>query len=262
MDCLHKNNHYNFYNDFRIVYLVITSIIFLGSGFIYWTKKEHNHNQNYKIKNDQNLNIICMSFCMLLYSIDPDGFFDIYPNIIVILLSDLTTCFGISIIILYLHVLIRASIINYNTLSYRHLNIIHRLLYIIAIIFSFLQEYVNYNIFSNIKLILFGTLIAYLSIFFNKMMLRTLQYMKDNTIHINSVNRIKKYVIIYDILIFTIIIFQYVSGIIGLKNNNNIYCNHLESILFFTFKILTIILYYCFTIKCKKNRTRIPVIRI
>ena len=51
MDCLHKNNHYNFYNNFRIVYLVITSIIFLGSGFIYLTKKEHNHNQNYKIKN-------------------------------------------------------------------------------------------------------------------------------------------------------------------------------------------------------------------
>ena len=261
MDCLHKNNHYNFYNYFRIVYLVITSIIFLGSGFIYWTKKK-DHTQNYKIKNHQNLNIICMSFCMLLYSIDPDGFFDIYPNIVVILLSDLTTCFGISIIILYLHILIRVSIINCNILTYRKLNIIHRVLYIIAIMFSFLQEYVNYNIFSNIKLILFGTLIAYLSIFFNKMMFLTLQYIKDNTIHINSVYRIKKYVIIYDILIFTIIIFQYVSGIIGLKNNNNIYCNHLESILFFTFKILTIILYYCFTIKCKKNKTLIPAITI
>ena len=31
------------------------------------------------------------------------------------------------------------------------------------------EDNLNYNIFSNIKLILFGTLIAYLSIFFNKM---------------------------------------------------------------------------------------------
>lgn len=256
MNCVYKTNYNDFYDSFRIIYICASIILLIFSVVIFYYKRKTNN----QIKNIQNFNIILMTLFMLIYSVDIDGYYNIYPQLLVTILSDLTTCGGISIIIIYLYVLINIIPIRNSYINKKLIQIIHILLYLLIFVFGLLQNYVNYNIFYNIKLILYAVILLSITLLFNKLMFHTLIYMKQNIIYTPSIHRIKKYLVVYNILSSIIIIYQLYISIYNLNFNNISKCNVTSSILFFIFKLVSIILYYFFVLKCTKIRIHIPTL--
>ena len=249
------------YNEYKLTYIILSSFLFVLSIILslYFKKHKKNH-----MKNMYNLNVIFMSICMVMYSVDPNGLNNIYPTWFVILLSDLTTCSGISIIFFYIYILIFARCHLYHTSIFiNKIKIFHISIYILIFLLGLLQTFVNNKLFYSIKMFTFVVILGIVTVYFNKSMKYLIELVGDHHVYKTKINKLKNYMYIYNVLIFLIMGFQLYIGINNLLKNIYIQTKYIPSSewIFLFFKCLSILLFWCFSIDwsncflCKKKET-------
>lgn len=253
MFCNHTNinNEYSNINTYILTYQILSSILLtLSIALFFYFKRIKNNN----IKNLYNLNVIFMCLCMFVYSFDPNGLNNIFPKWLVILLSDLTTCSGISIIFFFIYMSIFITCHLYYKNTYiKKIKIIQILIYIVILTLGLLQSTVNYKLFYSIKMFTYVFILLSVTIYFNISMKNLIYTVGEHIAYKWKINKLKRYMILYNILIFVIIGFQSYMAIINLLNK----CKESSNIdksdwIFLLFKFLSIILFWCFSIDWSK----------
>lgn len=265
MYCNHtniNNDHYDI-NKYIITYQILSSILLtLSIALFFYFKRIKNNN----MKNLYNLNVIFMCLCMFVYSFDPNGLNNIFPSWLVVLLSDLTTCSGISIIFFFIYISIFITCHLYYKKTYlKKIKILQVLIYIVILTLGILQTTISYLFFYSIKMLTYVIVLLSVTIYFNISMRNLIYSVGDHIAYKWKINKLKRYMIIYNILISTIISFQLYMAIINLLNK----CNTSKNIdksdwIFLLFKFLSIMLFWSFSIDwskffyCLKKEELIP----
>ena len=186
-----------------------------------------------------NLNIIIQSIFELINNKN-------VPLIINILIYSLTT--NLYLIILFL------LIIKYLKIFDKENIFLWKILLCITfcntIINSFLQTYINYEIFKTVKILIYDIIIIISSIKINKVLLNIRSLLISD--HLNTIN-INKNILIYNIFISIILLYHIITSIINVsKKSNNTYS--VDNIIYPIIEIISIIIINEKIIK-KKSKT-------
>ena len=246
-----KNKYLN-YNDYILTYNILSALLFTVSIILFFYFKKHKKNH---LKNMYNLNIIFMSMCMILYSVDPNGLNNIYPIWFVILLSDLTTCSGISIVFFFIYMSIFVTCHLYYKNTYiRKIKIAHILIYITIFILGLLQSLINYRLFYSVKMFTYVFILLSITIYFNISIKSLIEVVGEHFVYKGKITKLKRYMIMYNLLILLITGFQLYVGINNLLNTKCIQTKYIPSSdwIFLFFKCSSIVLFWCFSVDWSK----------
>jgi hypothetical protein len=172
-----------------------------------------------------------MSLCLIITSIDPYGYYGTLPDIIESLFSNIATNLGLIILFIFISNLLKIS--SHVTYYQKRLAYFYGgISFMLTIIFSFLQSYVNENLFRGIKLITLGVSCLTITIYLNYLMIlvrKNLLRIYGNNIDGDSsltvakiINKLVVYLCLYNFLMLMIISFQFYSGINSVLDHNSI----------------------------------------
>ncbi|MBA42539.1 MAG: hypothetical protein CMF62_00830 [Magnetococcales bacterium] len=199
-----------------------------------------------------------MSMCLVIQSVDPYGYNGMLPDIVEALFSNFATDIGLVIVFLFMGKFLK--VISYMEREDKLIAIIgSSVTFILTIIFSFLQAYVNHQLFRGVKLITLGV-VTFLSTFvLNYLFLRVIRFLTNIYVRnldapenpeLNKlINKLKTYVGIFDFVILIVICFQLYAGIQSIKNYDSIHNPHItiDMILFPIAQFFGIIMVIAFT---------------
>ena len=245
------------YDDFKISYIFFSTILFLLSAAMCIYSK-------YKKYPKQKKAILLMNWIMsltlIIRSIDPEGYSGIIPRELDTILADICTASGITIIQILTITLQKVNYIQFNKRVYikNILGIVFTWCFIITL--SILQSCYFLQIYKGIKLIGIAIILSFWTYILNKTYFRISDILKNITPNETNdknsqiylfIRKMKKYVIILNIFVFNIIIFQLYSGISMIRENSILIKKGLTiyDIIYPSIQMISIVICFTFNIR-------------
>lgn len=253
------------YKVYKTIYAILAIIITVASLVQLFRFKFY-----MKIKEYSTLFIlimlsVLMSIMMLIQSLDPQGYSGILPFIVENVASNMTTCLGLIIIfkIMFTFIWALKLIKPYEKRNLNFLFImISMVLIFTTLLFSYLQVYVNRYLYRGIKLLLFSTVTAIISIKLNQIVIISINNLKLFQTNKKTIKRYMYYIILFDILIVFSVIYMFYSSVVSFTKINDSMTPILDSdrIIFPICQFLSIVLALSFSSKFHIKKPRETII--
>lgn len=211
------------YYDWRIALLVIsTTLTFINIvqfvRFVYYFKTNQYRVQFYTL-----LLSLLMCLTMIIEAIDPEGYMGLVPLEAETLSSNLSTCFGIIIILQLLFSLnsVRSAVYNkINDLLYNGIFITTISVTVIStIVFTLLQIYIDYYTFRGIKFLGFCLVSGITAVYLNVIIKKSLPNNKIATINVKKMTqRVIIHLIFFDTLIAFVVSYLFYTSVTSFMN--------------------------------------------